>query len=133
MRVMIDTNVIISAMLKEGSLPDIILNEVCTNEELILCDYIINECYDVAKRRFPTKIQILDKLFVSLHYELVAAPRFSKVTMRDVKDQPILNAAIENNIEVLVTGDQHFLELKIDIPKICNPSEYRKLYIDNKI
>lgn len=105
MRVMIDTNVIISAMLKEGSLPDIILNDVCTNNELILCDYIVNECYDVAKRRFPTKIQVLDKLFAILHYELVAAPRFSQVTMRDVKDQPILNTAIEHNIDVLITGD----------------------------
>ena len=48
MRVMIDTNVIISAMLKEGSLPDIILNDVCANNELILSNYIVNECYDVA-------------------------------------------------------------------------------------
>ncbi len=43
MRVMVDTNVIISAILKEGSLPDLVLTEVCENHELILCDYIINE------------------------------------------------------------------------------------------
>ena len=45
MRVMVDTNVIISAILKEGSLPDRVLNEVCENYELILCDYIINESW----------------------------------------------------------------------------------------
>ena len=132
MRVMIDTNVIISAMLKEGSLPDIILNEVCINNDLILCSYIINECYDVAKRRFPAKIQVLENLFANLHYELAAVPENSQVIMRDIKDQPILNTAIEHRVDVLITGDQHFLELTIDFPRICNPSEYKRLYIDNE-
>jgi len=39
MRVMVDTNVIISTFLMEGALPDIVLNDVCENHELILCDY----------------------------------------------------------------------------------------------
>ena len=56
MRIMVDTNVLISAILKEGSLPDIVLSEVCENHDLILCDYIISESYDIAKRRFPLKI-----------------------------------------------------------------------------
>ena len=84
MRVMVDTNIIISAILKEGSLPDMVLNEICENHELILCDYIISESYDVAKRRFPMKIQVLDKLFAKLRYELVPAPRFGEIQMRDV-------------------------------------------------
>ena len=130
MRVMVDTNVIISAILKEGSLPDLVLTEVCENHELILCDYIINESYDVAKRRFPMRIQVLDRLFAKLRYELVSAPRHGEIQMRDVKDQPILNAAIENNVDVLVTGDKHFLELDIEIPQICTPSEYRDMFIE---
>ena len=93
MRVMVDTNVIISAILKEGSLPDMVLNEVCENHELILCDYIISESYDVTKRRFPLKIQVLDKLFAKLRYELVPVPRFDEIQMRDVKDQPILKCS----------------------------------------
>ena len=129
MRVMIDTNVIISAILKEGSLPNLILNDVCENHELVICDYIISESYEVAKRRFQMKIQVLDKLFAKLRYELVSAPRLCEIQMRDVKDQPILNAAIEYNVDILVTGDKHFLELDIEIPHICTPSEYRDLYI----
>lgn len=129
MRVMVDTNVIISAILKEGSLPDIVLNEVCENHDLILCDYLISECYDVAKRRFPMKIRVLDNLFAKLRYELVPAPRLGEIQMMDAKDQPILNAAVEYNIDVLVSGDKHFLKLDIRTPKICTPSEYRDLYI----
>jgi uncharacterized protein with PIN domain len=62
---MVDTNVIISAILKEESIPDVVLTDVCENHELIICDYIILECYTVAKRRFPQQIQVLDKLFAS--------------------------------------------------------------------
>ena len=53
-RVMVDTNVIISAILKEGSLPDLVLHKVCENHELVLCDYIVIESYDVAKRQLNT-------------------------------------------------------------------------------
>ena len=130
MRVMVDTNVIISAILKEGSLPDLVMNEVCKNHELILCDYIISESYEVAKRRFPLKIQVLDKLFAKLRYELVPAPRLGEIHIKDIKDQPILNAAIEYNVDILITGDKHFLELDVEIPQICTPSGYRDLYLE---
>lgn len=130
MKIMIDTNVIISSLLKQGSVPDIVLNYVCNNHDLILCDYIINECYTVAKRRFPNKIDVLDDLFAQMRYELVAAPRTGEIIIRDVKDQPILNAAITHNVEILVTGDKHFLELDLDTPQIINSTEFKKLFID---
>ena len=127
---MVDTNVIISAILKEGSTPDIVLNDVCENHELILCDDIIRESYEVIKNRFPQKIQVLDQLFAKLRYELVPAPRLGKTVMRDKNDQPILNASIEYNVDVLISGDKHFLELEIETPQICTPAEYRDSYIE---
>ncbi|MCL2860191.1 MAG: putative toxin-antitoxin system toxin component, PIN family [Oscillospiraceae bacterium] len=129
MRIMADTNVIISAILKEGSICDEILNDICENHELILCDYIINECYNVAKRKFPTKIYVLDKLFAKLRYELIPAPRAEKVEMKDAKDQPILNAAIKYGVDILVSGDWHFLELSIEMPQIMSPTKYKKMKI----
>lgn len=124
MRVMVDTNIIISAILKQGSVPDIVLNNVCENQELILCDYIISESYDVANRRFPNRISILDNLFAKLRYELVPAPRNGEIHIKDIKDQPILNAAISYEIDILITGDKHFLELNLESPQILTPSEY---------
>jgi len=79
MRIMIDTNVVISALLKQGSVPDIVLHDVCENHELILCDHIISEIYAVAKRRFPNMIEVLDDLFAQLQYELVPAPRTGEI------------------------------------------------------
>ena len=129
MRIMADTNVIISAILKEGSICDEILNDICENHELILCDYIIDECYNVVKRKFSTKIYVLDKLFAKLRYELIPAPRAEKVKIKDIKDQPILNAAIEYDIDILVSGDRHFLEVDIEILQILSPTKYKNTYL----
>ena len=66
-------------MLKTNSIPDIALSKACNDYELELCDHIINECYDVAKRRFPSKIGTLDNVLAKLSYELVSLPRASIV------------------------------------------------------
>jgi len=128
-RIMTDTNVIISAIIKENSICDEILNDICVNHELVLCDYIINESYNVAKRKFPYKIYTLDKLFAKLKYELVSVPRTGQVKIKDVKDQPILNAALKGGIDILISGDIHFLEIDIEYLEILSPADYRKKYL----
>ena len=53
MRIMIDTNVIVSAVYNSKSKPAQVIHHACENHELVLCDYIIAECYDVITRKFP--------------------------------------------------------------------------------
>jgi uncharacterized protein len=132
MRIMVDTNVIISALLKQGSVPDIVFSDVCENHQLILCNQIITECYSVAKRRLTDKLEVLKDLFNKLPYELVVAPRTSKMAIRDANDQPILNAAVNHNVDILITGDRHFLELDLNTIQIITPADYQKKYIDPK-
>lgn len=129
MRIMVDTNVVISALLKQGSVPDIVLNDVCENHDLILCDQIISESYAVARRRFPNRVDVLESLFAKLRFELVSAPSTSQIRINDIKDQPILNAAMTHNVDILITGDRHFLELDPDMLQIITPSEYKEKYI----
>lgn len=126
---MIDTNVIISALLRQGSIPDIVLFDVCQNHELVLCDQIISEIYAVARRRFPQKVAALKDLLATLRFELVAEPKTIKVPIKDANDQPILNAAITSKVDVLITGDKHFLQLDQNIIPIITPSEYQCRYL----
>ena len=124
MKIMVDTNVIISAMLKKGSVPDLVLSYACESCDLVLCDHIVDECYDVARKRFPQRLSVLDNIFAKLRYELVPAPRTGEMKMRDIKDQPILNAAVTYDIDIIISGDKHFLELEIERPEILTPSEF---------
>ena len=44
--------------------------------------------------------------------------------IRDVKDRPILRAAIEAQADVLLTGDKDFLESGVEHPAIMIPAEF---------
>jgi len=123
MKIMIDSNVIVSAVYNQKSKPARVLRHVCENHILVLCDHIITECYDVVERKFPQHTVVLDKLLASLGYELIAAPR-TGFAMSDPKDAPILNAAILADVDILISGDNHFLSLNIEHPKILTPAQY---------
>ena len=124
MRVMLDSNVIASAVYNPNSKPARVLNDICENHEMVLCDHIVAECYDVMRRKFPQHLAVLDKLFTSLGYELVVAPRSGGLSMSDPKDAPILNAAILSDVDMIVSGDNHFLSLAMDRPKVLTPAQY---------
>ena len=111
---MIDSNVLISAVYNPNSKPARALHDVCENHELLLCDHIVAECYDVVGRKFPQHTLALDKLLTSLGYALVVAPRGNAV-IADPKDAPILNAAIL------------FLSLGLERPKVLTPAQYLEM------
>jgi putative PIN family toxin of toxin-antitoxin system len=124
MKIMIDSNVIVSAVYNPNSKPSRAVCSVCENHELLLCDQIVAECYDVVGRKFPQHTPVLDKLLTSLGYSLVVAPRGGEAHIADPKDAPILNAAISENADIIISGDNHFLSLDLERPKILTPAQY---------
>lgn len=44
--------------------------------------------------------------------------------MRDEKDQPILNAAILYDVDIILTGDKDFLSLDMDHPKCMTVAQF---------
>ncbi len=43
--------------------------------------------------------------------------------IRDAKDQPILNAAIISDVDVILTGDKDFLSLDLEHPKCLTAAQ----------
>jgi putative PIN family toxin of toxin-antitoxin system len=124
MKVMIDSNVLVSAVYNPDSKPALAVRDVCENHELLLCDHIVAECYDVVGRKFPRHTPVLDRLLTSLGYSLVVAPRGDGAPIADPKDAPILNSAILENVDVIISGDSHFLSLDLERPKVMTPAQY---------
>ena len=61
--------------------------------------------------------------------ELVPVPTdetLPETQIRDVNDRPILRAAIEAKVDVLLTGDKDFLESGVKNPAIMTPAEFLK-------
>ena len=44
--------------------------------------------------------------------------------IRDPKDQPILNAAIVYNVDIIITGDKDFLSLDLERPKCISVADF---------
>ena len=126
MKVLIDTNVLISTVYNPLSVPARVVRHVFQNHTLFLTTYIIEECYEVINRKFPQHVETMKKLLSEIDY-LIATPNPDKDVMINAKDEPILNAAISADVDIIVSGDTHFLSLDLDKPKILTPAQYLSL------
>ena len=117
MRVLVDTNVLFSALLFPRSKPAQVLLHVARNHEIVLCDRNIAELRDILKRKAPKYLPDADVLLAELSYELIPSVNHAEKLIRDAKDQPILNAAIVYDVDVILTGDKDFLSLDMEHPK----------------
>ena len=47
-------------------------------------------------------------LLARVSYELISAVDHAEKLIRDAKDQPIINAAIVSDVDIILTGDRDF-------------------------
>lgn len=134
MRVMLDTNILISMIFFPSDRTKKFAAELSIKHRIILCDYVIKELQLVTERKFPKLMSALDQFFQELPYELVYTPQNIEIDrvpkIRDEKDSPILATAIMENVDVFVTGDKDFLVLEIDHPKIMTMAQFEEDYGD---
>ena len=132
MRILIDTNILISAALFPQSVPaQAYMKAVTPPHDAVVCDYSMDEMRRVYNRKFPNRIQDFER-FVSqlaLSVEIVATPPneeqvHSENMVRDLKDRPILRAAVAAKVDALLTGDKDFLESSVAIPRIMTAAEF---------
>lgn len=128
MRVLIDTNVLISAALHPDGIPWQAYQkaDAYPNHGLI-CEQNVDELKRIFNKKFPNRLTSLDR-FLSvalLTLELVPVPDdmlTEEEQIRDVCDRPILRAAVKAKADVLLTGDKDFLESGVKNPAIMTPA-----------
>lgn len=128
---MLDTNVLISALLFPGSKMDLLMNCIFTQHQLVLSSYVVEELKSVITRKFPNKEQVINKLLIAMSYEFVYTPNDLEdglFDIRDMKDYPVLYTAIIEDIDILITGDKDFNDLDIEKPEIMTPTEFITRY-----
>jgi putative PIN family toxin of toxin-antitoxin system len=123
MRILIDTNILISAALFPSSETANVLIRAVRDHSFVICTYVLEEAQSVFARKFPQKIAHLDVFFSKLAYELCYTPQVSEITpeMRDENDRPILQAAVDAEVDAILTGDKDFHALALSHPRILSP------------
>ena len=116
MRIVADTNVLISALGWKGSNPYKIIEKCFKGEiTLVTSSDIISEFKDVATRpKFEFSLEEIDE-FVSALIEIsdVVQPRESfNIIEGDPDDNKFIDAAVSGKAACIVSGDSHLLNLR---------------------
>ncbi len=132
MRIMLDTNVLISALLFPGQRMNAMMEMITMNHDLVLSSYVVEELKMVVQRKFPKKESAIERMLFMMRYEYVYTPtemEESLFEIRDVKDYPVLYTAIIEDIDILVTGDKDFSDIDVEKPQIMTPAEFMEKYL----
>ncbi len=130
MKIMLDTNIIISAALfPNGRAAAAYMKALQYPYEPIICDYVVDELHRKFKEKFPKHVEEFE-LFLSTSLSVIKLVKTPKKVVpiekciRDTKDREILRAALDAHVDLLLTGDKDFLESQISEPRIISVADF---------
>ena len=132
MRIVLDTNVLISALAFPGSKPDQILYRIRRGEtELFTCPFILSELDRVLREKFrftKKEADVRVNAIRAIAHVITPTERITVVTAND-DDNRILECVAAAQAEFLVTGDkEHLLPLgSYRGTKIVTPAQFLDL------
>jgi len=130
MKIFIDSNILISAARNPDGNPFFAFWRAVTFPNTgMICDQNIDELRRIFNRKFPHQIPLLEHFLAETLPLLIVASTPTdefddEEKIRDIKDRPILRAAIMAGADILITGDKDFLESGVKTPKIMTASEF---------
>ena len=113
-RVVVDTNVLVSAIIHDGRPRQLVL-ELLDKHTIILSRLLLVELADVLQRdKFTVDISQVDRFVSSLVQISKIVPDHTRFTvvLDDADDDVVLNVAYTGHADFIVTGDKHLLILK---------------------
>lgn len=130
-RVVLDTNIIVSALLFGGNSKKIIENLSKRKFKAYTSPRLIYELIDVLIKKFKfnkEKIMLLEAEIIKL-FTIVYPTKAVKI-VRDEKDDMVLEVALESKSNIVVTGDKDLLVLeKFKNTIILTPKMFLETYL----
>jgi len=116
MRVVLDTNVLVSALIKTGKPRDLV-NKLTKDKRLILSRAVLDEFLDVMAdpkmARYASEEDIVAFLNTLGNAARIVQVKSSlKAVKADPDDDIIIRAAYDGKADFIVSGDNHLLSLK---------------------
>lgn len=113
MRVVFDSNILISAVVFAGGRAEAALVRIVNEQdELILSKAILDETLSVLARKFARDAEELARIAVYLSgLSTSIRPRRQLEVLKDAPDNRVLECAVAGRAEALVTGDKAMLAL----------------------
>ena len=127
MKVMLDTNILVSAFVFKIKKMHELIYKLSTEHEIVICSYTIEELKELIDTKFKVTQKDLDEFLKDFPFILVYSPTTVEnklFEIRDKDDYIILHTAIIEDVDVFITGDKDFNDIDIDKPEIMNATEF---------
>ena len=115
-RVVLDTNVLVSAIISDGKSRELLKKGIARQYQIVTSDLILKELVSVLRRpKFKTSEDEVRKTVIALirTADVVSVKTKIKAVEVDPKDDMIIETAIDGDAEIIVSGDSHLIALKI--------------------
>ncbi len=127
-KVIIDTNVLISAIIF-GGIPEKIIKLIQENKiNAITSSILISELLEILVKKFhftSDKLYLVEELIKENF--IVVHPTDTVDVVRDKDDNRVIEAAIQGNCKYIITGDRDLLVLKLfQNIEIVTPEQFLK-------
>ena len=127
MRVVFDTNILISALVIPTSLAERVIFKIIEGEDsLVISKEISNELLSVLSTKFSSDREAISRVAINLSElaELVTPTKRVRI-FKDEPDNRILECVLCGKADVIVTGDKEMLKLReYEGVKIISLKEY---------
>ena len=98
----------------------------------VICVYVVDELHRKFQEKFPHKVTELEAFLFNALAFITLVPTPEEVIdmenqIRDPKDRPILRAALNEGVQMFLTGDKDFLESAVKDPRIISVPDFLAL------
>lgn len=127
LKVLIDTNVWYSAVLYNRD-PEKLIRYCLGNCQVIISEYILDELFALLKLKVAAPYRWRNALRRQLEERclVVDISQAGAQEVRDIKDIPVMQAAIVAEVDIVISGDEDLLELSSTKPKVLNTQQFLK-------
>lgn len=132
LRVVLDTNVYVSAFSRGGVPLEILLAIIRGNTALFTSPFILREPEGVLLRKFHWSSDQVKRALSTIRQcvSSVSPPELLHLITEDDSGNRILECAKAANAHVIVSGDAHLLKLRVfDTTVIPSPREFAEIYL----
>lgn len=126
MKIVLDTNVLIAALIARGVCSEL-LGHCVLNHELIVSQFILDELRGNLAGKFKYTDEEADEAVTLMRsqMQIVAPISLKEPVCRDADDDQVLATAVAGSAECVITGDKDLLVLKtFDGIAILRPGDF---------